>query len=407
MQKKKFNITLAIFFGLLLGIFIGFLMPGRFDWLYTPFSVITSIYMSALKMMIYPLVFCSLIVGIMGIGNIASTGKIGGASLLWYIGTTAVASGLGLVLPRILGLGVNTQITMVETDVTATEFTSLLDTVKTLIPSNPFASFAEGNMLQVLVFAIIIGLTCLAVGQKAQPFVKVCESVNDISIYIVGKVMFFTPLGVLCSIATVVYDNGMTTMIELAAVLGALYITMFLYAFIVYGGMVQFIGKVPVLRFFKGVMPAALNAFGTCSSSATIPISMKCAEEELEIPNQVVSLTLPLGATINMDAVSILMSFMITFFGNACGVPVSTSLLIVILFSNVLLSIGTPGVPGGAIASFAALASIAGLPAGVLGVYISINTLCDMGATCVNVVGDLACSTVIAKTLHLKKRQLR
>lgn len=403
MQKKKINITLAIFLGLLLGIVIGFLMPGRFDWLYTPFSVITSIYMSALRMMIYPLVFCSLIVGIMGIGNIASTGKVGGAALLWYIGTTAVASALGLVLPRILGLGVNTQITMVETDVEATQFTSLLDTVKTLIPANPFTSFAEGNMLQVLVFAILIGLACLAVGQKAQPFVKVCESVNDISIYIVGKVMLFTPIGVLCSIATVVYDNGMSTMMELAAVLIALYVTMFLYAFFVYGGMVKFIAKIPALHFFKGIMPAALNAFGTCSSSATIPISMKCAEENLDVPNQVVSLTLPLGATINMDAVSILMSFMITFFGNACGVPVSTSLLIVVLFSNVLLSIGTPGVPGGAIASFAALATITGLPAGVLGVYISINTLCDMGATCVNVIGDLACSTVIGKTLHLKK----
>ena len=128
---------------------------------------------------------------------------------------------------------------------------------------------------------------------------------------------------------------------------------------------------------------------------------MKCATENLEVPEEISSLTLPLGATINMDAVSIVMSFMITFFASACGVPLSTGTMIVILASNVLLSIGTPGVPGGAIAAFAALAPIAGLPVStILGVYIAVNTLADMGATCVNVLGDLACTAVMKYTLR-------
>ena len=178
--------------------------------------------------------------------------------------------------------------------------------------------------------------------------------------------------------------------------------TYFLYALIVYGGIVKLVGKCGVRKFFATIMPAALNAFGTCSSSATLPISKRCADE-LGVPNEISSLALPLGATINMDAVSILMSFMIVFFANACGVPVSFGLMVVVLLSNTLLSIGTPGVPGGAIASFAALASIAGLPAGVMGVYISINTLCDMGATCCNVLGDLACSVAMKETVKLDK----
>jgi Na+/H+-dicarboxylate symporter len=354
--------------------------------------------------MIYPLVFCSLVVGIMGIGSIANTGKIGLHALCWYIGTTALASGLGLILPRLLGLGNGVSITMMETETEAATFSGLLDTIETLIPSNPFTAFTNGNMLQVLVFAIIMGISCLALGEKAKPFVDLCTSVNDLSIFIVGKVMLFTPLGVFCSIATVMYSNGTSTMIELAQVMIAIYVTYFLYALLIYGGMVKFIGKTPVGKFFKGVAPAAMNAFGTCSSSATIPISMRCATEELGISEEIVSLTLPLGATINMDAVSIVMSFMITFFASACGVPVSTGLMIVVLLSNVLLSVGTPGVPGGAIASFAALASIAGLPTGVMGVYISVNTLADMGATCVNVLGDLACSTVINELLHGSKK---
>lgn len=400
-KKDGAGVTLWILIGLVAGILVGLVLP---DALETPFSVVSSIYMSALQMMIYPLVFCSLVMGIVGIGSVAKTGRIGFHAIAWYVGTTALASGLGLVLPRMLGLGEGIEIAMIETDTEAATFSGLLDTVTTLIPSNPFTAFTEGNMLQVLAFAIIIGFACLSIGEKAKPFVDLCSSVNDISIFVVGKVMLLTPIGVFCSLALVMHSNGTETMLELAQVMIAIYLTFALYALIIYGGMVKLLARVPVRKFFQGVAPAAMNAFGTCSSSATIPLSMQCAQENLGIDEEVCSLTLPLGATINMDAVSILMSFMITFFGTACGVEISTNLMIVVLLSNVLLSIGTPGVPGGAIAAFAALSQIAGLPTGVMGVYISVNTLSDMGATCVNVLGDLACSTVISRQLGLYDR---
>ena len=402
-NKNSLNITLVIFLGLVLGIVFGLLMPGRYEFLLPVVQLLSGIYMSALQMVIYPLVFCSLIVGIKGIGSVSATGRIGGQTVLYYVATTLLASLLGLFLPRALGLGSGVTIEMIEAEVEATQFTSLLDTVRNLIPSNPIAAFANGNMLQVLVFAIIVGITCLSLGDKAEPFVRLAEAVNDISIKIITVVMYFTPVGVFCSIASVVYANGTETIVALAGVLIALYVTFFLYALLVYGGIVRIVGKCGVRRFFMTIMPAALNAFGTCSSSATLPISKRCADD-LGVPNEISSLALPLGATINMDAVSILMSFMIVFFANACGVPVSFGLLAVVLLSNTLLSIGTPGVPGGAIASFAALASIAGLPAGVMSVYISINTLCDMGATCCNVLGDLACSVAMKETVRLEKR---
>lgn len=405
--KKKMSssvkLTIAIFIGLVLGILCGLFMPGRYEGLLPAIELVSSLYMNALKMMIYPLVFCSLIVGIKGIGSVSATGKVGLQSVIYFCGTTLFASLLGLFLPKLLGVGKGVSIAMKEADVSATEFTSLLDTVKNLIPSNPFASFVNGDMLQVLVFAIIVGITCLAIGEKAEPFVKVCESLNDISVKIVSVVMCFTPVGVFCSISSVVYANGTETIISLASVLGALYLTFALYVLIIYGGIVKLIGKCGVGKFFKTVAPAGLNAFGTCSSSATLPISKRCADE-LGVPNEISSMTLPLGATINMDAVSILMSFMIVFFANACGVEVDLGLMIVVMLSNTLLSIGTPGVPGGAIASFAALASIAGLPTGIMGVYISVNTLCDMGATCCNVLGDIACSVAMKRTVKLEKK---
>ncbi|MCR4589235.1 MAG: dicarboxylate/amino acid:cation symporter [Lachnospiraceae bacterium] len=394
---KKSNITLWIALGLGLGIIVGLIMP---KWLYLPLTVVANIYMSALRMMIYPLVFCSLIIGIVGMGSIAKTGKVGLYSLLWFTGTTAVASALGLVLPRLLRLGQGAAISSTDTEVEAATFTGLLDTVENIIPGNPFASFTEGNMLQILAFAVIIGLSCLALKEKAKAFVDLCKAVDEISIFVVGKVMLFTPIGVFCCIATVMHTNGKETMIQLAQVMIALYVTYFLYAIIIYGGIVKIFGKYSPIAFFRNVAPAALNAFSTCSSNATLPLSMKCATENLEVPEEVASLVLPLGATINMDAVSIVMSFMITFFASALGIELSVGTMITILACNVLLSVGTPGVPGGAIAAFAALAPIAGIPVQqILGVYISVNTLADMGATCVNVLGDLAVATVIKEKM--------
>ncbi len=396
-MDKKHSITLWIALGLALGIIVGLVMP---EWLYGPLTVIASIYMSALKMMIYPLVFCSLIIGIVGIGSIAKTGKIGLHSLLWFTGTTALASGLGLFLPRALGLGKGISITSTDTTVEAATFTGLVDTLENIIPGNPFSSFTEGNMLQILAFSVIIGLSCLALKEKAKAFVDLCHAVNEISVFVVGKVMLFTPLGVFCCIATVIHTNGSDTMLQLARVMIALYVTYALYALIVYGGIVKLFGKQNPVSFFKGVAPAALNAFSTCSSNATLPLSMKCATEEIGVPEEVASFVLPLGATINMDAVSIVMSFMITFFASALGIELSIGTMITILACNVLLSIGTPGVPGGAIAAFAALAPVAGIPVQqILGVYISVNTLADMGATCVNVLGDLAVSTAVSESV--------
>ena len=410
MKKNWYTskITLWIFVGLVLGIVVGFVgmfNPAAFATISPAFDLVYNLYISALRMMIFPLVFCSIVMGIQGIGSVGKTGKVGGQTLLYYCGTTLFASLIGLFLPKMLGLGKNIEITMDETNpYGATQFTSLLDTVKGLIPSNPVASFVNGDMLQILAFAVIIGIVCLSLKEKAEPFIKLVDSINEISMKIITIVMYCTPIGVFSSIAIVVASNGIDTVLSLGSVLLALYITFIVYVLVVYGSIVKFIGKVSVKEFFTKVMPAALNAFGTCSSSATIPLSKKAADD-LGVPNEISSLSIPLGATINMDAVSILMSFMIVFFANATGTPLSFGLLATVLLANTLLSIGCPGVPGGAIACFAALSAIAGLPAGIMAMYISVNTLCDMGATCCNVLGDIACSVAMKETCKLDEKK--
>ncbi len=398
----KQHITGAIFTGLILGILTGLFLADRFAPVLTATSLIGGIYMNALNMMIFPLVFCSIIMGITSIGNIRTTGKITGYALLFFLSTTALASLAGLIIPRLIDLGKGVSFEMATSDIQATKMTSIFDTLKNLIPSNPVASFVEGNMLQVLVFAVIIGFTLIVIGEKGEPLLKVIESLNEVCLKIISTVMYFTPIGVFCTIVPVVEANGTATILSLATQLLILYIAFFGFAFLVYGLAVKVLGKASPVHFFKAILPAALNAFGTCSSSATIPISKTCMEEDFGVSDKITSIVIPLGATVNMDAVSILMSFMIMFFANACGIHISISLMTIVLLANVLLSIGTPGVPGGAIASFTALATMAGLPAGVMGVYISINTLCDMGATCVNVIGDLACCAVLKEKIKLE-----
>ena len=394
-NKKAIRLSIAILIGLVLGALFGLIMP---EWAEPITSFVSTIYLHGLTMMIYPLVFCSLIIGIKGIGSVSATGKVGGQALLYFVGTTLLASLLGLFLPKALHIGSGVSIEMVEANVQAAEFTTIADTIKNLIPANPFASFVNGNMLQVLAFAIIVGITCLVLGEMAEPFVKLCEAVDQISVKIVSAVMYTTPVGVFCSLAGTVHANGIQTILSLGAVLFILYLVMALYIFIIYGLIiVRGIGKFSLRQFFVTVLPAAFNAFGTASSSATLPISKRCADE-MDVPNEISSLALPLGATINMDAVSIVMSFMIVFFANATETPLPYGLLAVVLLSNTLLSIGAPGVPNSAIASFAALSAIAGLPAGVMGMYVSINILVDAGATCCNVLGDIACSVAMKRT---------
>ena len=399
-HMKKFyawyqkHITGAIFTGLILGILTGLLLADRFTPILTVTGVIGGIYMNALNMMIFPI--CS-------IGNAKTTGKITGYSMIFFLCTTAIASAVGIIIPRLIRLGKGVHFEMATSDIQATKMTSILDTIKNLIPSNPVKAFAEGNMLQVLVFAVVVGFTLIAVGEKGQPLLNVIDSLNEVCLKVISTVMYFTPIGVFCTIVPVVEANGTKTIVSLATQLIILYVAFYGFAIVVYGGAVKLIGKTSPVKFFKAIMPAALNAFGTCSSSATIPISKRCVEKELGVSNQISSIAIPLGATVNMDAVSILMSFMIMFFANACGINVSISMMVIILLANVLLSVGTPGIPGGAIASFAALATMAGLPAGVMGVYISINTLCDMGATCVNVIGDMAGCVVLQEKIKLEE----
>ena len=213
-QWYRKHITGAIFAGLILGILTGLFLADKFEVVLTATSALGSIYMNALNMMIFPLVFCSIVMGIASIGSAKTTGKITGAAM-------------GLIIPRLIHLGRGVKFEMATSDIQATKMDSILDTVKSLIPSNPVKAFAEGNMLQVLVFSLVIGFTLIAIGEKGEPLLKVIDSLNEVCLKIISTVMYFTPIGVFCTIVPVVEANGTSTIVSLSTQLVILYIAFF------------------------------------------------------------------------------------------------------------------------------------------------------------------------------------
>ena len=406
-EKKKLSLPAWIFIGMLAGIAAGliFAFAGLGDFTTEWVKPIGTIYVNLLKFLVVPVVLFSIADGVVSLKDLKRVGSVGLKTFVYYMITTALAVVIGLVLVNLFK-GSFTPLPSADLgalEYEAKEAPSVMQVIVNIFPSNLLQPMVSSDMLPVIVTAIFLGAGVLAAGEKGQKIAELINCMEEVIMKIMMMIIKFTPIGVFCTIVPVVEANGTKTIVSLATQLIILYVAFYGFAIVVYGGAVKLIGKTSPVKFFKAIMPAALNAFGTCSSSATIPISKRCVEKELGVSNQISRIAIPLGATVNMDAVSILMSFMIMFFANACGINVSISMMVIILLANVLLSVGTPGIPGGAIASFAALATMAGLPAGVMGVYISINTLCDMGATCVNVIGDMAGCVVLQEKIKLEE----
>ena len=406
-EKKKLSLPAWIFIGMLAGIVAGliFAFAGLGDFTTEWIKPVGTIYVNLLKFLVVPVVLFSIADGVISLKDLKRVGSVGVKTFVYYMCTTALAVVIGLVLVNLFK-GSFTPLPSADLgalEYEAKEAPSVMQVIVNIFPSNLLQPMVSSDMLPVIVIAIFLGAGVLASGEKGQKIAELINCMEEVIMKIMMMIIKFTPIGVFCTIVPVVEANGTKTIVSLATQLIILYVAFYGFAIVVYGGAVKLIGKTSPVKFFKAIMPAALNAFGTCSSSATIPISKRCVEKELGVSNQISSIAIPLGATVNMDAVSILMSFMIMFFANACGINVSISMMVIILLANVLLSVGTPGIPGGAIASFAALATMAGLPAGVMGVYISINTLCDMGATCVNVIGDMAGCVVLQEKIKLEE----
>jgi Na+/H+-dicarboxylate symporter len=265
-----------------------------------------------------------------------------------------------------------------------------------MVPKNAIAAMAEGNMLQLIVFAILSGIGLSLLGEKGEFLLKLFQSLNDLIMKLVEIVMLFAPIGVFGLIAKTFATVGYSAMIPLMKYIGTVYIGLIIHAVFVYGGLFKLFSKLSIVKFYKKFLPAMSVAFSTASSNATVPVSLDICENKLGISRNIASFTIPLGATINMDGTAIMQGVAAFFIAQVYGIPMTFSMMLTIVLTATLASIGTAGVPGaGAIMLSMVLQSV-GLPLEGVGLIMGIDRLVDMGRTSINVTGDAVCTVIIA-----------
>ncbi len=391
------KLTTKILIGLLAGIIVGLMLGGSPQIAGTYIAPFGTLFLNLIRMIIVPLVFSSLIVGAASMGDVKKLGRIGGKTVAFYLCTTAVAVFLGLLLANIVrpgaGLSIPTGVT-----VEAAKTPLLVDTLLGMIPSNPLNALVQGNMLQIIVFALFLGVGITSIGDRGKPFLSFFDSLAEIMYKLTAIVMSFAPIGVFALMVPVVAVNGPSVLIPLAKVILTVYIGCILHMAIVYSSLVKGFAKMNPVNFFKGIAPAASVAFSTSSSAGTLPLTIKATRENLGVPRGICSFVLPLGATINMDGTALYQGVCALFVAQALGLSLTISQQLTIVLTATLASIGTAGVPGAGFIMLTMVLTSVGLPLEGSALIAGIDRVLDMARTTVNVVGDAAVAVAVAAT---------
>lgn len=402
---KGMSLTTKVLIGMGAGFLLGVILNAlQIQAINTHFvsgflGMIGRMFVNALSMLVVPLVFFSLICGVAGIGDIRILGRVGGKSFGLYLLTTATAIAVAIVMALVVGPGNGFVMEGVDTSgVTAREAPSVWETFAAIVPRNPVAAFAGGEMLQIIFYTIILGVAALMLGERSKPFVEACEYMNELMMKVVQIVMAFAPIGVFCLICKTFTEQGIGLFIPVltyvlvlvAALLLHLFGTLMLYLKV-------FSGLSPII-FLKKIRPAQIFAFSTASSNATIPVTLRCVTERMGVNNSVASFTVPFGATINMDGTAIMQGVATVFLANVYGIDLGLGGYLTVIAMAVLASIGTAGVPGVGLVMLTMVLSQVGLPLEGIALILGVDRLMDMIRTAVNISGDAVVTTIVAKT---------
>ncbi|MEK5444377.1 dicarboxylate/amino acid:cation symporter [Fredinandcohnia sp. FSL W7-1320] len=353
------------------------------------------LFLRMIKFIIVPLVLASLVVGVAGTGDIKKIGRMGGITFFYYILTTAFAVTIGLILANIFSPGKGLNIDATVDKVEPSEAPGVIDTLLNIIPTNPIASLVNGDMLQIIFFAIFLGLAITILGDKAKTVYNFFDELAEIMYKITGIVMKLAPIGVFGLIAPTVGEYGVSVLLPLLKVIVVVYLGCILHAIITYSTSVKLFANMNPLKFFKGIAPASLVAFSTTSSSGTLPITIKNSEENLGVSRKVSSFVLPLGATINMDGTALYQGVCVLFIAQFFGYDLSFAQQLTIVLTATLASIGTAGVPGAGLIMLTMVVTSVGLPVEGIALIAGIDRILDMIRTSINVTGDASAAVVV------------
>lgn len=393
------KIIIGLIAGAIVGLVLNIVSPDVFKVLDTyVFTPLGQIFLNLINMLVVPIVFFSITLGVAGLGDPKKLGRIGFKTISFFLVTTAFAIIIGLSLAMIIQPGHVGNFDTEGASFEAEEAPSTGETLLNIIPSNPIQAFAEGNMLQIIAFSIFVGFGIAMLGKKAEALLTVVEQGNNLMMYLVNIVMKFAPYGTFGLIATAVGSQGLSAIKAMGLYMVVVVLALIIHSIVTYGSAVFFLAKYNPFSFFKKFSPAMSVAFSTSSSNATLPVSMETAQKELNIPKSISSFVQPLGATINMDGTAIMQGVATIFIAQVYGVNLSTMELVTVVLTAVLASIGTAGVPGVGLILLAMVFSSVGLPVAGIGLILGIDRLLDMARTAVNITGDAACALVVSET---------
>ena len=401
------TLTVKVLLGMLLGIAVGLGInlaglnaAGSFINMYVVdglFFVVGKMFVNALKMLVVPLVLFSLICGVCGIGDIKLLGRIGTKAFALYMLTTAVAIASAILIAASLGIGKGMNA------VTASEFTGkeappLSQVLIDIIPTNPINAMAQGEMLSIIFFAILLGISILMVGRKARGVIEFIEVMNEVMMKMVGVIMAIAPYAVFCLIAKAMADLGMDLLGQLIGYVVVLIGILLFHLFVTLQFVLKGFSGLSPIMFMRKIRNAQVFAFSTSSSNATIPVTLRTVTERLGVDNSVASFTVPFGATINMDGTAIMQGVATVFIANVYNVDLGMGGYLTVIIMSVLASIGTAGVPGVGLIMLSMVFAQVGLPMEGIGLILGVDRLLDMVRTAVNVSGDAVVSSVVAKS---------
>jgi len=356
-----------------------------------------TLFINAIKMLIVPLIFISLVCGMTSMHDMTKMGRIGLKTIAIYLATTAVAITIGLALGTIMQPGVGVGLEAAKA-VEVKEAPSLIDVVVNLVPTNPVAAMAEGNILQIIVFAILIGLAIVLAGESGKRIKDIFDALAEVIYKLTAIVISFAPYGVFALMAWVAGTYGLDVLLPLGSVILAVYIGCIIHALVVYGGLLTFLARLNPIRYFQGIAEAQAVAFTTTSSSGTLPVTMSCAQKNLGVSKSVSSFVLPLGATINMDGTALYQGVCALFVAQAFGVELGVGQYVTIIITATLASIGTAGVPGAGLIMLSLVLTSVGLPLEGVAIIAGIDRILDMARTALNVTGDGMVAVLVAKS---------
>ena len=414
-KKKGLSLPIWILIGMFGGILVGLLclwMNGQ-SWLPAwckPIDFTTNwlkpigdIYINLLKFLIVPVVLISITAGVISLGDLKRVGSVGIKTFIYYLGTTAIAVIIGLVVVNLFkGLFPalpSTELT--ELAYEAKEAPKVMEVIKNIFPDNALKPLVNADMLPVICIAIFLGAGILAAGKKADPVTNLVNAANEVVMKILMMIIKITPIGVFCLMANVVALNGPKIIGALALVIGVAYIAYLVHILLVYGLSVRVLSHMNPFKFFRGMSPAIITAFTTTSSNATLPVNMECCNDLGADPG-VTSFVLPLGATINMDGTAIYQAVSAVFIACCYGINLSIGQMAQIVLTAVLASIGTAGVAGAGPIMLAMVLAQIGVPVEGIALIIGVDKIFDMGRTALNITGDATCAIWVSR-LEQKK----